>query len=73
MDKVGRFASEAWAAGIPQRAVVVALVVGTTVNLINQGDVLFGGGHINLGKLALTYTVPFLVSIHGALSARRKT
>jgi hypothetical protein len=73
MEKVRRFASEAWAAGVPQRAAVVALVVGTTLNLINQGEAILGGGRISWGKLALTYTVPFLVSAHGALSARRKT
>jgi hypothetical protein len=72
MEKVRRFTSQAWAAGVPQRAVVVALIVGTTLNLINQGEAIFGGGHVNWAKLALTYTVPFLVSAHGALSARRK-
>lgn len=72
MQKLGRFATQAWAAGVPQRALVVALIVGSTVNLINQGDALFSGGRINWGKLVLTYTVPFLVSAHGALSARRK-
>jgi hypothetical protein len=72
MQKLGRFATEAWAAGVPQRAFVVALFVGTTLNLINQGEAIFGGGRINWGKLAMTYTVPFLVSAHGALSARRK-
>lgn len=72
MQKLGRFATEAWTAGVPQRAFLVAVIVGTTVNLINQGDVIFGGGRLNWEKLALTYTVPFLVSTHGALSARRK-
>jgi hypothetical protein len=72
MQKLGRFATEAWAAGIPQRALVVALIVGTTLNLINQGEAIFGGAPVNWGKLAMTYTVPFLVSAHGALSARRK-
>lgn len=72
MQKLGRFAGVAWATGVPQRAFAVALIVGTTVNLINQGDVIFGSGRINWEKLALTYTVPFLVSTHGALSATRK-
>jgi hypothetical protein len=72
MQKLRRFTTEAWSAGVPQRALVVSLVVGTTLNLINQGEAIFGGGRINWGKLALTYTVPFLVSTHGALSARRK-
>ena len=32
--------------GIPLRSIYVALVVGTTLNLINQGDALLGPGHI---------------------------
>jgi hypothetical protein len=30
--------------GVPRRSFVVALVVGTILNLINQGDALFEGG-----------------------------
>ena len=51
------------------RGGVVAIVVGTALNLINQGDAIFGGGAVNYLKLALTYAVPFFVSCHGALSA----
>lgn len=69
LREIGR---DAWAAGIPQRALVVATVVGTVLNLINQGDALLGGRAVNWGKLLLTYVVPFVVSTHGALSARRK-
>ena len=29
--------------GIPKRSFYVAIVVGTVLNLINQGEVLFGG------------------------------
>jgi hypothetical protein len=54
---------------ICSRACVVALIVGTALNLINQGDALFGGGGVNYLKLALTYAVPFFVSAHGALTA----
>ena len=53
------------------RACAVAIVVGTALNLINQGDAIFGGGAVNYLKLALTYLVPFLVSTHGALTAPR--
>jgi hypothetical protein len=72
VQKLGRFVAVAWVAGVPQRAFAVALIVGTTLNLINQSEAIFGGGRINWGKLALTYTIPFLVSAHGALSASRK-
>lgn len=44
--------------GIPRRSLYVALVVGTILNLINQGDAL-GDGSINWLKVALTYVVPF--------------
>jgi hypothetical protein len=56
--------------GIPRRAVLVALIVGTALNLINQGDALIGHAPVNLAKMLLTYLVPFVVSTHGAVSAR---
>ena len=56
--------------GVPRRSLVVALIVGTILNLINQGDVLLGGGHIVLAKLLLTYCVPYCVSTYGAVSLR---
>lgn len=59
------------AGGAAQRAVVVALVVGTILNLVNQGEAILGRASIEWSKLALTYVVPFFVSLHGALSARR--
>ncbi len=57
--------------GIPKRALVIAITVGTILNLINQGDVLFNGTSLHWGKLILTFIVPYLVSTHGAVSARR--
>jgi hypothetical protein len=55
------------------RAIKVALIVGTILMLINQGDVLLGGHLTALvaGKIVLTYTVPFLVSTYSALAANR--
>ena len=60
----------ATADGVPKRALWVALIVGTVLNLINQGDALVGGAPLNWLKLTLTYVVPFAVSTHGAVSAR---
>ena len=71
MHRVASFASELWTTGIARRALIVSLVVGTTLNLINQGDAVFHGAAPNWGKLVLTYLVPFVVSSHGALSARK--
>lgn len=48
---------------------IVALVVGTVLNLINQGGAILAGAPVVLWKIALTYIVPFIVSTHGALTA----
>jgi hypothetical protein len=58
--------------GVPQRSFLVALIVGTILNLINQGDVLLGAAHLNLAKLLLTYAVPYCVATYGAVSYRLK-
>ncbi len=66
--------SQAWhfatTGGVPRRSLIVAIIVGTLVNLINQGDVLFGYADLNLMKLILTYLVPYCVATYGAVSAR---
>jgi hypothetical protein len=56
--------------GVPLRSFYVAIVVGTILNLINQGDALFGAVPVNWFKIALTYCVPYLVCTYGAVSAR---
>lgn len=56
--------------GVPARSLRVALVVGTILNLINQGDVLFRGEAPQLGKLLLTYLVPYCVATYGAVTYR---
>lgn len=52
-----------------QRSVLVALVVGSALNLINQGDAIFAGTMPVVWKLALTYAVPFVVASYGAYAA----
>ena len=56
--------------GTSSRAGCVALVVGTILNLINQGDAIFGAAPINWTKIVLTYLVPYAVSTYGAVSYR---
>ncbi len=58
--------------GVPRRSLYVALVVGTALNLINQGDAIFGAASINWLKLALTYVVPYVVCTYGAVSTQWK-
>ncbi|MDH6260506.1 hypothetical protein M2427_004445 [Bradyrhizobium sp. BR13661] len=56
--------------GIPRRSFFAALVVGTVLNLINQGDALFGTMAVNWFKITLTYFVPYAVSTYDAASVR---
>jgi hypothetical protein len=58
--------------GIPRRSLVVAVLVGTVLNLINQGDALLGALPLNWFKLGLTYVVPYLVATYGAVSYRMR-
>ena len=57
--------------GVPRRSFFVAVVVGTLLNMINQGDALFAGGPVDYYKLGLTYIVPYCVATYGAVMAKR--
>ncbi len=59
--------------GIVRRSVIVALIVGTILNLIAQGDFLIDGLALNWWKICLTYCVPYCVATYGACSARLET
>lgn len=54
---------------IAKRSVTVMLVIGTVLNLINQGDALLFSGPVNWWKVVLTYCVPFCVASYGAYCA----
>jgi hypothetical protein len=56
---------------IVTRSLLVALIVGTVLNAINQGPDLLRGEPIVVWKLALTFCVPFCVASYGAWSALR--
>lgn len=60
----------ATADGVPRRSLKVAIVVGTALNLINQGDALFGAAPVNGFKLMLTFAMPYAVSTYGAVTVR---
>jgi len=59
--------------GIPRSSLGVALIVGSILNLINQGDALLGLHPFNPIKAGLTYMVPFCVATYGAVSYRLAT
>ena len=54
-----------------RRSLLVALLVGTALNLINQGPEMLSGEGPVIWKLALTYVVPFLVASYGSYAALR--
>lgn len=58
--------------GVPRRSFGIAIVVGTILNVINQGDTILGGIAINWAKFLLTYLVPYCVSTYGAVSYQRR-
>jgi hypothetical protein len=70
LSRVKAACSCAVADGLPRRALLAALVVGTALNLINQGDALFGPASLDWLKLGLTYVVPYSVTTYGAVSER---
>ncbi len=56
---------------IVRSSLAVGLVVGTILNLINQGDAMFGDTPLVVWKLVLTYAVPYCVSTYGAVTVLR--
>lgn len=57
-----------------KRSAVAAVIVGTILTALNQGDLLISGQWNNAlyWKIPLTYCVPFLVATYGALTNSRR-
>ncbi len=57
-----------------RKALLLAGVVGTTLAMINQGDLLLTGQITTraLVKILLTYSVPFCVSVYSVLAMNRE-
>lgn len=57
-----------------KKSLMAAVVVGTLLTLLNQGDFLISGNWnpALYWKIPLTYCVPFVVATYGALSNVRK-
>ena len=53
-----------------KRSLAAALVVGTVLTALNQGDLIISGAWNSamLWKIPLTYCVPFVVATYGALT-----
>ena len=58
----------ATSAPVVKLALRMSLCVGSLLNVINQGDALFGTGELSVLKLGLTYLVPYCVATYSATS-----
>jgi hypothetical protein len=67
-NRCRRAAAYAASDGIPARSVKVAMVVGSLLNIINQGDAVLTAHAINWLKLMLTFLVPYGVSTYAAVA-----
>jgi hypothetical protein len=56
-----------------RRSLLVALIIGTVLNAINQGPEIFTGHWPVWWKLVLTYFVPFAVASYGSYAAFRSS
>ena len=56
-----------------RRSLVVAAIIGTLLNAINQGPEIFTGHWPIWWKLVLTYFVPFAVASYGSYAAFRSS
>jgi hypothetical protein len=59
----------ALAPAVTRRSLLVAVVVGTVLNAINQGVVVLAGEQPQWLKIAVAYAVPFFVATFGAYCA----
>lgn len=57
--------------GVPRRSLLTALVVGSILTAINQGDVILAGQTPNFVKIGLNFLVPFCVATYGAVTMKR--
>jgi len=60
---------------IRRRGLKVGLIVGTILTLINQGDYILSGAvsAAIIGKILLTFCVPYCVSTYAAVDAIRRS
>ncbi|NCO47659.1 MAG: hypothetical protein GW808_12530 [Sphingomonadales bacterium] len=52
-------------------AMRVAIVVGTCLNIINQGGTIWYDGYVDWSRFMINYAVPFLVASYSGAKARK--
>lgn len=69
MNEPSSVVTQVFSGDILKSSLIVALIVGTILNAINQGDVILAGSDFVLWKILLTFSVPFFVASYGAYNA----
>ena len=59
---------------IVKKTVLTSMIVGTILNLINQGNLIFTNqiAELSVTKMTITYLTPFMVSIYSTTTALLK-
>ena len=72
MEQFGTYCKIAISKGVVKRAIKVSLIVGTALNLINQGEaiVMLNIEDVNFLKFFLTYLVPYGVTTYTATAMK---
>ena len=57
------------------RAIIIAIVIGSVLNVINSYDVFWEGNFTarNTLRITLTYITPFCVSLYSSMKASKQT
>jgi hypothetical protein len=73
LHKMSTWIQTAATKSIQRNGLKVAIIVGTLLNLINQGDVILNGAwsEIQVPKLLLTFCVPYCVAVYAGTQAMR--
>lgn len=68
----GSWLETAFCSAILKQSLLTSIIVGSVLNLINQGAVLWGDAQLNLTQLLLTYLVPYCVSTFSGVKTQRR-
>ena len=66
--RINEFFQLAMRRDIAKRSLIIAVVVGTIMNLINQGDAVADISKFELVKCLLIHTVPYFAFTYGAVT-----
>ncbi|MFD2163330.1 nitrate/nitrite transporter NrtS [Paradesertivirga mongoliensis] len=71
MKKVRKIIKIASNYSIIRKAILTSIIVGTILNLINQGNLIFTNqiAEVSITKMSITYLTPFMVSLYSTTTA----